>query len=134
MVAEETYRHLLTVWHLRRGRLVLLDRHFLFDYYATDVVRPRTLERKLHGLFLSRIYPKPDLVIYLDSPPEVLLARKGEGTLESLARKRDEYFAIQRLVPQFIVVDGARPLDEVTRQVVDHIEAFAGIREGKLAA
>jgi thymidylate kinase len=124
MVAEESYRQLLIEWHLRHGRVVLLDRHFYFDYYATDVVRPRTLARKLHGLFLDRIYPKPDLVIYLDAPPEMLLARKGEGTLESLAQMRQDYLGIHRLVPRFEVVDGTLPLEEVTREVAAHIEAF----------
>jgi thymidylate kinase len=134
MVAEESYRQLLIVRHLRSGRVVLMDRHFFFDYYATDVVRPRTMAQRLHGLFLDRIYPKPDLVIYLDAPPEVLLARKGEGTLESLAQMRQDYLGIRRLVPRFEVVDGTRPMEEVTRQVAGHIEAFAQTADQRINA
>jgi thymidylate kinase len=134
MLAEESYRQLLIVRHLRHGRVVLLDRHFFFDYYATDVVRPRTLAQKLHGLFLDRIYPKPDLVIYLDAPPEMLLARKGEGTLESLAQMRQDYLGIRRVVPRFEVVDGTLPLEEVTREVAAHIEAFAQTADRRVNA
>lgn len=134
MVAEESYRQVLIVRHLRHGRVVLLDRHFFFDYYATDVVRPRTLAQRLHGLFLDRIYPKPDLVIYLDAPPEMLLARKGEGTLESLAQMRQDYLGIRRRVPRFEVVDGTRPLEDVIREVAGHIEAFAQTSDRRINA
>ncbi len=124
-MAEESYRQVVVYRHLRRGQLVLLDRHFLFDYYFTDVVAPRTFAQQLHGLFLERAYPRPDLVIYLDAPPELLLARKGEGTLESLAIKRRQYLSFGDLVAHFVVVDGAQPLEDATRAVVERIDRFA---------
>jgi len=124
-VAEETYRHVLTARFTSKGYIVLFDRHFLFDYYSTDILAPRTFAQKAHGLFLRHIYPRPNLVIYLDAPPEVWFARKGEGTLDSLARNRDEYLSFGGLVPRFHVVDGTQPLDRVVADVAEHIEAFA---------
>jgi thymidylate kinase len=125
-LAEEWHRQLVASHHLRRGAIVVFDRHFFADYYVYDVVRNgnRSLARRIHGFALRRFYPRPDLVVYLDAPPEALLARKGEGTLESLARRRREYLELARVLKQFHVVDASRPLDEVTRDVVGLIDNF----------
>jgi hypothetical protein len=126
-LAEEWYRQILAWSYVRRGVIVIYDRHFHTDYRAHDfaVTYERTLDRRLHGFLLSRVYPKPDLVIYLDAPPEVLFARKGEGTLESLERRRSEYLDLAAQTPRFVVVDAARPLTEVTDDVLSAIQAFA---------
>jgi thymidylate kinase len=125
-VAEEWYRQLVAWAYVRRGTLVLFDRHFFSDYHANDVAkRPaRTLERRVHGFLLAHVYPKPDLVILLDAPPAVLLARKGEGTLESLERRRQDYFQLADETAHFVVVEADRPLDEVTNDVADEIKRF----------
>ncbi|HVD10034.1 MAG TPA: hypothetical protein VNB88_05245, partial [Gaiellaceae bacterium] len=80
--------------------------------------------RRLHGFLLSRLYPQPDLVIYLDAPPELLLARKGEGTLESLGRRRHDYLELAKVMKNFVVVDASRSTDEVTAEVVELVRAF----------
>lgn len=128
-LAEEWYRQGL-VWYARsRGRVVIFDRHFYLDFYAYHIAPaggpPRRWTDRLHGRLLARAYPRPDLVIHLDAPPEVLLARKGEGTLESLARRRAEYVAIAPEFTDFIVVDAARPLEKVRAEVVDRIVEYA---------
>jgi thymidylate kinase len=126
-LAEEWHRQLVASLHLRRGAIVVFDRHFFADYYVYDVARDaqRSLARRLHGFALRRFYPRPDLVIYLDAPAEALLARKGEGTLESLARRRGDYLALERVMEHFHVVDASRPLDDVMRDVVGLIDAFS---------
>jgi thymidylate kinase len=125
-LAEEWHRVLVASVRRRRGAIVIFDRHFFADYYAYDVAaKPhRSASRRLHGFILSRLYPRPDLVFYLDAPAEVLLERKGEGTLDSLERRRREYFELGRVLDGFSVVDASRPLDAVTREVADTIEAF----------
>ncbi|MDQ3866205.1 MAG: AAA family ATPase [Actinomycetota bacterium] len=136
-LAEEWYRQLLTSWYVHRGQIVIFDRHFFSDYYAYDVAggRRRPLSRRIHGFVLARVYPKPDLVIYLDAPAEILLARKGEGTLESLSRRRNEYLALAPVTKHFFLVDASRPVDEVTRDVVRIVETFAagGMRDEQRA-
>jgi len=72
---------------------------------------------------LERLYPRPDLVILLDAPAEVLHARKGEGTPESLERKRQEYMALSGVVERFQVVDATRDIDTVVADVIGAIRA-----------
>lgn len=119
-MAEEWYRQAIAWRQQSRGAVVLFDRHFFADYYVYDVLGQRgepSLGRRLHGLALRHAYPRPDVIVYLDAPPDVLFARKGEGTLESLARRRDDYLAMRDHVDQFHVVDAAQPIDAVVRDV-----------------
>jgi hypothetical protein len=62
----------------------------------------------------------------LDAPAAVLLARKGEDDLEGLERRRQEYLALESVLPAFRTVDANRPLDDVTDEVLACIVAFAG--------
>ncbi|MGH2427401.1 MAG: hypothetical protein ACRDGV_00745 [Candidatus Limnocylindria bacterium] len=126
-IGEEWFRQALASYHRRRGKIVIFDRHFLADYHAYDVInsgRGRPLANRLHGLLLRRVYPRPDLVIYLDAPAAVLLARKGEGTLESLERRRSEYLETAGLAPAFALVDVDRPLDAVVGDVARLVRRF----------
>ncbi len=125
-VAEEWYRQGLAWSHQARGEVVLFDRHFYIDYHAADIVgEPTSPRRRIHGWMLGHLYPRPDLVVYLEAPAEVLLARKGEGTLESIARRQADYLSLADEVEHFATVDADRPLEAVIDAVVDEIVAFA---------
>ena len=128
-LAEEWHRALVAAHHVRRGHIVLFDRHFFADYYSHDVAgADRSLGRRLHGMALARLYPRPDLVVFLDAPPEVLLARKGEGTLETLGLRRGEYLRIAEVTRHFATVDATREPDLVAADVAALIHGFARTR------
>ena len=125
-LCEEWYRQMIAWWYERRGYVVLFDRHFYADYYAHDVAgqgRDASLSRRIHGRVLQRLYPSPDLVILLDAPSSVLFARKQEGTVELLERRRQEYLDLKPKLANCAVVDAARPQDEVLREVLTIIRA-----------
>jgi thymidylate kinase len=120
-LAEEWYRQLIAQAFLTRGSIVVFDRHFLADYHAFDVAgAARPLSRRIHGWVLMHAYPRPDLVVLLDAPPEVLFARKGEGTLASLARRREDYLGLADAAGidrPFAVVSATQPVDAVVADV-----------------
>lgn len=125
-LAEEAYRQVLAWRYRRAGEVVIFDRDFYADYYAYDIAAgPKTLARKLHGLLLARLYPRPDLYVYLDAPAAVLFARKGEGTLEGLERRRREYLELRAVVPCFEVVDATLAPEAALARVVDVVTGFA---------
>lgn len=118
-LSEEWFRQGLTWYYQARGCLVLFDRHFFSDYYAYDITgaaRDQALSRRIHGLMLKHIYPRPHLVIYLDAPAEVLFARKGEGSIEALERRRQDYLQLRGLVQHFFVVDATQPANQVAQE------------------
>ncbi|HEX6885085.1 MAG TPA: hypothetical protein VF530_17055 [Planctomycetota bacterium] len=118
-LCEEAHRTALARRLERRGFLVVLDRLFLADYWAHDVVgADRTRAQRLHGRFLRRL-PQPDCTILLDAPAEVLFARKAEGRLEWVARRRQEYLELLPALRDCRVVDATRPAAEVRAEVLD---------------
>ena len=100
---------------LRRSTLVLFDR-----YYQDLLVDPK---RHRYGgplwlaRFVGRFFPRPDVIILLDAPPEVLHARKREVSFEEAARQRDAYLELARKSPSCHVVDTSRPVREVVAEV-----------------
>jgi thymidylate kinase len=124
-MTEEWLRQLVALASGLRGRIVVFDRHFYLDYYHADVDpgRRRGVAERLHGWMLARVYPKPELVIMLDAPAEVLHARKPEATVAWLERRRQQYLELAPLVPEFVVVEVDRPLDAAVSEVVAAIES-----------
>jgi hypothetical protein len=124
--AEEWYRQLLAWSYLRRHCIVIFDRHFFPDYYAYDIASdaPRTVTQKVHGFVLNRFYPRPDFVVFLDAPADVLFRRKGEGTVDLLEQRRADYLQMKDLVKHFEIVDANRDLEDVVRDVSGRITRF----------
>jgi thymidylate kinase len=126
-LAEEWYRLGVASHHTRRGRIVVFDRHFFADFYADDIREAqgsRPLARRIHGFILQHVYPKPDLVVWLDAPAEVLHARKPEGSIERVRQKREDYLAVRDFFPECVVVDAALPTDDVVNQTAAAIRAY----------
>ena len=132
-LGDEWFRQVVAWTYQRRGRIVVFDRHFFPDYYAYDIANDsheRSLSQRIHGFVLNRVYPKPDLMIYFDAPAEVLIARKGEGTLELLECRRQQYLQLRELLRNFVTVDATQPEDEVARNVAELIWGFKKARTG----
>jgi thymidylate kinase len=124
-IAEEWYRVGVAAAFRRQGFVVLFDRHFFADYHAYDIAGADiSAPNRLHGWMLQRLYPKPDLVIYLDAPAKVLFDRKGEGTLELLEQRRQDYLSLREHARNFAVVDTTQPLEAATEELVSTIERF----------
>jgi thymidylate kinase len=121
-MTEEWLRHLLAASYTRRGYVVVFDRHFFADFHGREqLVRDEagtSPMARAHSWMLEHVYPRPDLVICLDAPAEVLWERKREDSVEWLEARRQQYLRLAADVPAFALVDVARPLDEVFSDVV----------------
>lgn len=123
-ICEEWLRQLVAWRYSRAGYLVVFDRHFLADYFHSDIESSATRRpalRSLHGWMLQHAYPRPDLVVCLDAPARVLHARKPESSPEWLEHRRLEYLRLSDAVPAFVVVDADRPVDTVLTDVIEAI-------------
>jgi thymidylate kinase len=130
-VSEEWFRQLVTWYYMRRGYNILFDRHFILDYYYHDMNYQdpqKPLPRRIHGYLLKKFYPRPDMVIYLDAPAEVLFQRKGEGTVELLEQYRQDFLSMAKIMPAFAIVDASQPVDAVIAQAAEIIRAYASNR------
>jgi thymidylate kinase len=130
-LSEEWYRQLLSWMYQWRGRIVIYDRHYQFDFEYSRKESdgsPRRFTDWFHRWCLAKAYPRPQLVIYFDAPPEVLFARKGEGTLESLESRRQSFLRQGNKISNFVLVDATQPLDDVFSQVSKQILRFYELR------
>ncbi len=119
-MCEEWYRLSVARRYERRGYIVLFDRHFFADYWAHDVAgngQQRSWLRRAHGRLLARL-PRPDCTILLDAPAAVLFARKAEGTLELLERRRQEYLDLCAELGNCARIDASRSQAEVEAEVL----------------
>lgn len=98
-----------------RTRLVIFDRYFydiLIDPERVLYGGPRWLPR-----LLSHLIPRPEIVFLLNASPDVLWSRKQEVPYEEVVRQQREFLDLARRMPSAVVVDAARPLQEVRHQV-----------------
>ncbi len=126
LIAEECFRLSVIRWWLICGYVVVQDRDFFIDYHEYDVVDTghRTIWQKIHGFFLKHVYSKPDLTILLDVSAETMLARKQEGTRESLQRRREYYRMFLGQMPASDVVDAEGCFSQVITLCHDRIMQY----------
>lgn len=126
-VAEEWFRQMISWAYQLRGYVVVYDRHFLFDAAPgsnSSRAQEEQLDSRIHYWLLSHLYPKPDLTIFLDAPPEVLQERKRETTLEYLRWRRTAFLEEGEKVAHFVRVDATQPPEKVLADVAQHIMQF----------
>jgi thymidylate kinase len=125
--ADAWYRQGISWYYQLRGLVVLYDRHFVFDF-APEIAAEsgEAVERRLYRWWITHLLPRPDLVVFLDAPGEVLFARKGELSVAELERRRQGFLRQGERVRNFVRVDATRPLDVVYAEVVEHIVRFLG--------
>ncbi|HZD10046.1 MAG TPA: hypothetical protein VE553_01800, partial [Candidatus Binatia bacterium] len=123
-LAEACFRQVVSWVYQLRGFVVVYDRHFLFDAATSGKNKVRKPTDRLYYWLLAHVFPQPELVLFLDAPPELLFARKGEGSVEYLQRKREVYLAQGGKMDNFVRVDAAQPPEEVLADVNRHITSF----------
>ncbi|RLE57384.1 MAG: dTMP kinase [Thermoprotei archaeon] len=115
---------------LRSGKVVISDR----SVYATLAYQAaRGVPRQLLNFLYELIPIKPHLVILLDVPVEIALARVRESgrevtrfeSMDLLERVREEYLRLASELPnKFIVVDSGRDVELVEQEVWSHVLRF----------
>jgi len=99
-----------------RHKIVLFERYY-YDFIV-DPLRSRISLPGWVAKSLLPLIPKPDVVIYLDAPPEVILARKQELPLDEIKRQIEAYRSLVQDLPNAHTVDATRPVEEIVNDIV----------------
>jgi thymidylate kinase len=117
------FSHLLDYWFgywwiirplVARTNLVVFDRYFydlLIDPTRYRYGGPAWLVRAL-----SPLIPKPDLVLILDAPEEVILSRKQEVSVEEVKRQRQCYRHLVDKISNAILVRTDQGILQTTQE------------------
>jgi len=101
------------------GKTVVSDRYVydtVINMSSNLGLDPQAFKRKLERWI--KFFPKPDLVIYVEVPPEVSMARKDDIPDIEYVRKRHEYYRLLAgsLCPR--IVDGTTPIKAIRDEMV----------------
>lgn len=130
-LAEEWYRQTVAWIYQLRGFAVIFDRHFIFEHADhARKLREQGLRfsDRIHLWSLYNLYPKPDLVLFLDAPIETLMARKREWPAERLQDHRNQVLEHGLNMPDFVRIDATQDVDKV---VFDAIAEIMRVYESK---
>jgi thymidylate kinase len=112
-----------------RGGLVLIDRYY-YDFLVDQ--RRYRLNVPLFLVRLGRyLIKKPDLILLLDAPAEVLQQRKQEVSLAETQRQRDAYLSVVQRLADAHIVNAAQPADKVASTCIKLILDFMAARTSR---
>lgn len=98
-----------------------------YDRYHGDILVDPTRYRyggpQWIAEIATRLMPQPDLVLFLDAPPAVLLARKQEVSMEALEHGRNAYLKLAKRNSLVEIVDASQPLPGVIKEALRRIAA-----------
>ena len=112
-------RYGISQYHRLQGRLVIFDR-YPYDAYQ-PAAPPLVALKRVYFAVLARCCPAPDLVLLIDTPPEVAFERKPEDPLEHLAALHDAYMALAPRVPHLQILPGDRTAEQVRADAMGRI-------------
>lgn len=119
-------------WTMARSALVLYDRHFVD--ILVDATRYRYGGPDWLLRLIWRFAPKPDLIVLLDAPPEVLQTRKQEVPFAVTVRQCRAYRDLVASLDNGWFIDAAQPfggvLGDLGMLVVDRLAARHALRHG----
>lgn len=124
-----TMRRLVVAWlsssvRRRRGESIALDRHPLEAVIGPPTSKTTTRVRRW---MLAHLLPRPEVVVVLMAPPEVLHERKPEHGIDEVVAKRDRYLELARS-RGYRVVDTTEPPAAVVASIRRAVHDRSGAR------
>ena len=117
---------------MMRSDMIIFDRYvhdLLVDARRVRYGGPGWLLR-----LLASVVPRPDLVILLDAPAEVLWSRKQEVTFEEVVRQRTGYLQVAGDLAQAVIIDAAQSPSDVAGSALAAIVEFYSMRTARRLA
>lgn len=107
---------------LKSGQTVILDR-YIYSGLVYNHEQYNTIKNAEIGL------PKPDIIFYIDTPPDITTKRAdfGNDINDTHVRQNIIYNKYKSLcnVPKWKIIDGTRSIEEIHKNIIDVINNFS---------
>jgi len=127
-----TFDYILGYWLKIRPMIVTQPTIVIFDRYAYDMaLDPRRFRIGLSGCvagWFAALAPKPDLILCLYAPPEVIMARKQELPMDEIYRQVEALKAFAAQESRAVLISNSGSVDEVRTKVLEVIFDFLSRR------
>ena len=105
------------------NKRILCDR-YVYDFYLDQLINieesPQYLSKFIQKRML-RVFPKPDLLVYIKVAAETGHRRKNDGTSVAYLKERKDYYDILKTIYKTVEVDGEENLETVVDKVYKEI-------------
>jgi len=91
--------------------LVIFDRYY-YDILV-DPLRYRYGGSSWIANYVSKLIPRPDIILFLDIEPEKLIKRKQELPFEEIKRQREEYINMAGNISNAFIIDSSKSVKEL---------------------
>ena len=103
-----------------KKRIIISDRYF-YDSFVDQVINLNFSENKilklLDNFWIKKVFPEPDLVIYIDCPEEIAIKRKEDVfSLDYLKDRRKIYLKIVDF-KGYYKVDGTLQIEKLGKNI-----------------
>ena len=113
---DYTVGYLISVhWKKIFSTLVIFDRYF--HDILIDPLRFRYGGPYWLAALLVRMIPKPDAIVFLNVPADIIQQRKSEISRDECEQQTKDYIALAKKTKKSLIVDAAQPLNDVVKEV-----------------
>jgi len=122
LFSGDRYEHRLMINEIRKNNIILCDR-----YSMSGIVYSAAKGLDLNWcIMVESLLPKPDLTIFIDTPMEELIKRKGFGdeVYDNKIFQEKTYALYQELLKNeknSFIVDGSLPINEIIEIIIKRI-------------
>lgn len=115
---------------LLKKRFIVSDRMF-YDSVIDQAInlgkRKDWLLDSLDSFWMKILFPKPNIVIYVDCPEDIAFLRKNDAPdIEYLKDRRELYLKLADRY-RWIKIEGTLPVDEIAVQIKDKVYKRLGV-------
>lgn len=112
-----TYLRILPTYF--KNKNIIIDRYYLdFIVNLSDSMNLSNEEMLKLAKFITKLFPKPSLFLFIDTPCEIAFQRKNDiPSIDYLQIRRSKYMALANYF-QFFVFDGQKTQDELVESAL----------------
>lgn len=125
-LTEAWFRQVASWFLQARGHDVVYDRHYFFDVAPSNPAKkPKSMDRRFHFWVLKKLYPKPDIVFFLDGPAQIVASRKNEVTANFIESRRRAFLDLGSRMSHFYVLDATKAPGDLLIEVQTRLKTVA---------